>query len=82
MQPVAYAAAQITEGTRVGVPEQDIACSLVKTQLIKMVTGRPFPDNFAFPVHFDDCVIQQLLVGNLVVVQILMSQYQRFTAVS
>ncbi|MNR27361.1 hypothetical protein D3C85_1446320 [compost metagenome] len=82
MKPVANAAAQITEGTGVGITEQNIACRLVKAQLIKMVTRRPFPDNIALPVHFNDGVVQQLLVGNLVVMQILMGQNQRFSTVS
>ncbi|MNC59725.1 hypothetical protein D3C75_1095540 [compost metagenome] len=82
MKPVANAAAQITEGTGVGITEQNIACRLVKAQLIKMVTRRPFPDNIALPVHFYDGVVQQLLVGDLVVMQILMGQNQRFSAVS
>ncbi|MNI67217.1 hypothetical protein D3C73_1228380 [compost metagenome] len=52
VQPVAYAAAEMTEGAGVRITEQDVLGRFIKAELGKMITGLPLPHNRAVPVHF------------------------------
>ena len=65
----------------VRVSEQCIFCSFGEAQVFKVFVYRPFPNDVAFPVYFDDGVIQQTFISDTFVVYIGVSQNQGVTAV-
>ena len=62
MHPVAHAFG--LRGAVVGVAGQRVLGAFAEAQLVEMLVAVPFPHDVAVPVHFEDHVVKQLLVGN------------------
>ena len=65
----------------VRIAEQYIFGSFGEAQFVKVFVYTPFPYNVAFPVYFDDGIIQQTFVGNPFVIYIAVAQNQSVAAV-
>ena len=58
----------------VRVTEENVLRSLGEAQFTEVFAYTPFPNNVTFPVNFYEYVIEELLVGNLVVMNGFMAQ--------
>ena len=68
MHPVAHFA--ILGVMNIWIAEQYIFSCFREAQLVEMFVHRPFPYNIAFPVYFNNGVIQQTFVRNTLIVHI------------
>ena len=56
------------------ITEQNIFGSFIKIKFFKMIRSTPAPQDISFPVYFDDLIIDQFFIGNLMIVYIFMCQ--------
>ena len=78
VHPVAETGSAVDEGTAavVGVTGHGVAGGFGEAHFLHMIGGLPFPDDFPFPVHFVDDVVEQGLVGNVFAVHVTMAEHQ------
>ena len=63
------------------ISEQNIFCSFIKIKFFKMIGSAPAPQGISFPVYFNDFVINQFFIGNLMIVYIFMCQNDRVSTI-
>ena len=62
MHPIAHAFGLC--GAVVGVAGEGVLGAFAETHFVEMLVAVPFPHDVAIPVHFEDHVVEELLVGN------------------
>ena len=65
----------------VGVAGEGVLGAFAEAHFVEMLVAVPFPHDVAVPVHFEDHVVEKLLVGNLGIAGVAVREHKRIAGV-
>mgnify|MGYP000727254293 CR=1 FL=1 len=65
----------------VGVAGEGVLGAFAEAHFVEMFVAVPFPHDVAVPVHFEDHVVEKLLVGNLGIAGVAVREHKRIAGV-
>ena len=79
VHPVAHAFG--LRGAVIGIAGEGVLGAFAEAHLVEMLVAVPFPHDVAVPVHFEDHVVEKLLVGNLGIAGVAVREHKRIAGV-